>query len=206
MTEPTEHYFTDSPAATAEERRELHVDLAGREVTVETAGGIFSPGGLDKATAILLDEVPEPPSAGALLDIGCGWGPIALTLAMRSPGATVWAVDITERALDLTRRNAAALGLDNVRAVRPDEVPADLPFAAIWSNPPIRIGKPAVHELIRTWLPRLAKGADAHLVVGKNLGADSLQRWITAELDLPTERVASSKGFRILRASRPAAG
>ena len=85
-------------------------------------------------------------------------------------------------------------------------MPADLPFAAIWSNPPIRIGKPAVHELIRTWLPRLAKGADAHLVVGKNLGADSLQRWITAELDLPTERVASSKGFRILRASRPAAG
>lgn len=206
MTEPTEHYFTDSPAATAEERRELLVELAGREVTVETAGGIFSPGGLDKATAILLDEAPEPPSAGALLDIGCGWGPVALTLAMRSPGATVWAVDVTERALDLTRRNAASLGLDNVRAVRPDEVPADLPFAAIWSNPPIRIGKPAVHELMRTWLPRLAKGADAHLVVGKNLGADSLQRWITAELDLPTERVASRKGFRVLRASRPAAG
>ena len=206
MTEPTEHYFTDSPAATAEERRELRVQLAGREVTVETAGGIFSPGGLDKATAILLDEVPQPPSAGALLDIGCGWGPIALTLAMCSPGATVWAVDVTERALDLTRRNAKALGLDNVRAVRPDEVPAELPFAAIWSNPPIRIGKPAVHDLMRTWLPRLAKGADAHLVVGKNLGADSLQRWITAELDLPTERVASSKGFRILRASRPAAG
>lgn len=202
----TEHYFTDSPAATAEERRELRVELAGREVTVETAGGIFSPGGLDKATAILLDEVPEPPSAGALLDIGCGWGPIALTLAMRSPDATVWAVDVTERALGLTRRNAAALDLDNVRAVRPEEVPADLPFAAIWSNPPIRIGKPAVHELMRTWLPRLAKGADAHLVVGKNLGADSLQRWITAELDLPTERVASSKGFRVLRASRPAAG
>ena len=206
MTEPTEHYFTDSPAATAEERRELHVDLAGREVTVETAGGIFSPGGLDKATVILLDEVPEPPSAGALLDIGCGWGPIALTLAMRSPGATVWAVDVTERALGLTRRNAPALHLHNERAERPEEVPADLPFAAIWSNPPIRIGKPAVHELMRTWLPRLAKGADAHLVVGKNLGADSLQRWITAELDLPTERVASSKGFRVLRASRPAAG
>ncbi len=205
MTEPTEHYFTDSPTASADERRELHVDLAGREVTVETAGGIFSPGGLDKATAILLDEVPEPPSAGALLDIGCGWGPIALTLAMHSPDATVWAVDVTERALDLTLRNAAALGLDNVRAVRPDEVPADLPFAAIWSNPPIRIGKPAVHELMRTWLPRLAKGADAHLVVGKNLGADSLQRWITAELDLPTDRVASSKGFRILRATQPAA-
>ena len=202
----TEHYFTDSPAATDAERRELRTTLAGREVTVETAGGIFSPGGLDKATAILLDEVPEPPSSGDLLDIGCGWGPITLTLALRSPEATVWAVDVTERALDLTRRNAAALGLTNVRTARPEEVPADLPFATIWSNPPIRIGKPAVHELLRTWLPRLAKGADAHLVIGKNLGADGYARWITSELGLPTERTATSKGFRVIRASRPAAG
>lgn len=206
MTEPTDHYFTDSPAATDGERRRLDTRLAGREVTVETAGGIFSPGGLDKATAILLDEVPTPPSSGELLDLGCGWGPIALTLAMHSPDATVWAVDVTERALDLTRRNAASLGLTNVRTARPEELPEDIEFAAIWSNPPIRIGKPAVHELLRTWLPRLAKGADAHLVIGKNLGADSYAPWITAELDLPTERVASSKGFRVLRVSRPSAG
>lgn len=202
----TDHYFTDSPAATDAERRPLDVTLAGREVTVETAGGTFSPTGLDKATAILLDTVPQPPSAADLLDIGCGWGPIALTLALRAPEATVWAVDVTERALDLTRRNAAALGLTNVRTARPDEVPANLPFAAIWSNPPIRIGKPAVHELLRTWLPRLAPGADAHLVIGKNLGADGYQRWISTDLGLPTERVASRKGFRVLRTSRPAAG
>ena len=203
MPEPTDHYFTDAPPASPEERRRIDVNLAGRTATVETAGGIFSPGGLDRATAILLDEAPEPPSAGDLLDIGCGWGPIALTLAMRSPDATIWAVDVTTRALDLTRRNAASLGLDNVRAVRPDEVPADLPFAAIWSNPPIRVGKAAVHDLVRTWLPRLATGADAHLVIGKNLGADSYARWITAELGLPTHRVASSKGFRVLRVTRP---
>lgn len=204
MTEPTDHYFTDSPAATDTERRALHTRLAGRDVTVETAGGIFSPRGLDKATEILLDEVPSPPSSGDLLDLGCGWGPIALTLAMHSPGATVWAVDVTERALDLTSRNAASLGLGNIRAVRPEEVPADLPFAAIWSNPPIRIGKPAVHAMLRIWLPRLAKGAEAHLVVGKNLGADSYARWITTELGLPTDRTASSKGFRVLRVTRPA--
>lgn len=202
----TDHYFTDSPAATDAERRPLDVTLAGRDVTVETAGGTFSPTGLDKATAILLDVVPQPPSGADLLDIGCGWGPIALTLALRAPDATVWAVDVTERALDLTRRNAASLGLTNVRAVRPEDVPTETAFAAIWSNPPIRIGKPAVHELLRTWLPRLAPGADAHLVIGKNLGADGYQRWISTELGLPTERVASSKGFRVLRTSRPAAG
>ena len=199
----TEHYFTDAPPATAEELRQVKVTLAGREVTLATAGATFSPGGLDKATAILLNEVPPPPRGGDLLDLGCGWGPIALTLALRSPGATVWAVDVTERALDLTRRNAATLGLDNVRAVRPEEVPANLSFAALWSNPPIRVGKAAVHELMRRWLPRLAKGAQAHLVVGKNLGADSLQRWITDDLGLPTDRVTSSKGFRVLRVTRP---
>ena len=203
MTDPTEHYFTDNPAASEAERRELRTTLAGRDVTVTTAGGVFSPGGADKATSILLDVVPEPPAEGDLLDLGCGWGPIALTLAMRSPAATVWAVDVTERALDLTRRNAAALGLDNVRAVRPEEVPEGTPFAAIWSNPPIRVGKAVVHDIMRTWLPRLAKGADAHLVVGKNLGADTLAAWITAELDLPVVRVASRKGFRILRVERP---
>lgn len=196
--EPTDHYFTDAPAATAAQRRHLQTKLAGREVTVETAGGIFSPGQLDRATAILLDEVPEPPSAGDLLDIGCGWGPIALTLAMRSPEATVWAVDVTERALDLTRRNAQSLGLDNVRAVRPEEVPADLAFAAIWSNPPIRIGKAALHDLLRLWLPRLAPGGTAYLVVQRNLGSDSLQRWIESDLRMPCARLASSKGFRVL--------
>ena len=203
MTDPTKHYFTDDRAASEAERRELRTTLAGHDVTVTTAGGVFSPGGLDKATSILLDVAPEPPTEGNLLDLGCGWGPIALTLAMRSPGATVWAVDVTERALDLTRRNAAALGLDNVRAVRPEEVPEGTPFAAVWSNPPIRVGKSAVHEILRTWLPRLAKGADAHLVVGKNLGADTLAAWITGELDLPVVRVASRKGFRVLRVERP---
>ena len=199
----SEHYFTDAPPATAAELRPVHVTLAGRDVTLESAGGTFSPGRLDKASAILLEEVPDPPATGDLLDLGCGWGPIALTLALRSPGATVWAVDVTERALDLTRRNAATLGLDNVRAVRPEEVAADLTFAALWSNPPIRVGKEAVHDLMRTWLPRLAPGARAHLVVGKNLGADSLQRWISDELGLPAARVSSSKGFRVLRVQQP---
>ncbi len=199
----TDHYFTDSPAAREDERRALTLRLAGREVTLETAGRVFSPGRLDKATATLLEIVPDPPAEGHLLDLGCGWGPIALTLAQDSPGATVWAVDVTERALDLTRRNAATLGLDNVRAVRPEEVPADLPFAAIWSNPPIRVGKAVVHDLMRTWLPRLATGAEAHLVVGKNLGADSLAAWIARELDLPVSRAASRAGFRVLRVGPP---
>ncbi|GAB3115007.1 methyltransferase [Janibacter alkaliphilus] len=198
--EGTEHYFTARPAGDGE-RRPLEVRLADRQVTVETAGGIFSPGGLDKATAVLLETVPAPLPTGTLLDLGCGWGPLALTLGLSSPEADVWAVDVNERALDLTRRNAAALGCDRVRAVRPEDGP-EAPLDLIWSNPPIRVGKAAVHAILATWLPRLAPTGEAWLVVGKNLGADSLARWITDELGLVVTREASKKGFRVLRVTR----
>lgn len=198
MSDTSDHYFTAQPASPAE-LRPLAVRLAGQDVEVEVASGIFSPGGIDKGTRVLLDEVPAPPPSGDLLDLGCGWGPLALTMALRSPAATVWAVDVNERALDLVRRNAERLGLPGVRAATPDDVPDDVRFAAIWSNPPIRVGKQVLHDLLRRWLPRLADDAAAWLVVQKNLGSDSLARWVEAELGLPTERAASSKGFRVLR-------
>ncbi len=200
MSDEPEHYFTAEPASDAE-RRPLVVRLAGRDVEVEVASGVFSPGGIDKGTQVLLRQVPAPPS-GDLLDLGCGWGALALTMALESPHATVWAVDVNTRALDLVRRNAERLGLAGVRAVAPDAVPDDVTFAAIWSNPPIRVGKQALHDLLRRWLPRLAPDAAAWLVVQKNLGSDSLARWIETELGLPTGRAASSKGFRVLRVAR----
>ena len=192
-----DHYFTAEPASSAQ-RRPLAVRLAGRDVEVEVASGVFSPGGLDKGTAILLHEAPPPPTEGTFLDLGCGWGPVALTMALLSPAAEVWAVDVNERALDLTRANAARLGLEGITAAPPDAMPPDLTFDVIWSNPPIRIGKAALHELLRTWLPRLTPGGSAYLVVSKNLGGDSLQRWIESDLGLTCTRYASSKGFRIL--------
>jgi 16S rRNA G1207 methylase RsmC len=211
-----DHYFSARPAS-ADERRTLTVRLADRDVTVETAGGVFSPGRLDLGTEVLLRTVPEPPSSGDLLDLGCGWGPVTLALALQSPAATVWAVDVNERALDLARRNAVRLGLTNVRAVTPDDVPDDLAIGAIWSNPPIRVGKDVLHAMLLRWLPRLAPRAEAHLVVQRNLGADSLQRWLSEALAtvvvpdgdpaeagaaFAVERVASAKGFRVLRVSR----
>jgi 16S rRNA G1207 methylase RsmC len=197
-----DHYFTAAPAS-AEERRRVRVRLAGRDVDVEVAAGIFSPGGLDKGTAVLLEEAPPPPATGTFLDLGCGWGPVALTLALRSPAATVYAVDVNERAVDLTRRNAARLGLAQVLASTADDIPDAVCFDLIWSNPPIRVGKAALHALLRTWLPRLSAGGAAHLVVQRNLGSDSLQRWLEADLGMPCTRLASSKGFRVLEV-RPA--
>lgn len=196
----TEHYFTAEPAS-PDERRTRTVHLAGRDVTVETAGGVFSPDHLDGGTEVLLRHVPDPPRDGALLDLGCGWGPVALTLGLLSPGAQVWAVDVNERALDLTRRNAAALDLPGVRAARPEDVPDDVRFAAIWSNPPIRVGKETLHAMLRLWLRRLVPGGEAYLVVAKNLGSDSLLRWLATELGAAAavDRVATDRGFRVLR-------
>ena len=199
-----EHYFTARPA-TADERREVPVQLAGREVVVQTARGVFSGERLDPGTSVLLPLITDGDAPGDVLDLGCGWGPIALTLALRRPHQRVHAVDVNERALDLVRRNAERLGVA-VRAQLPDEVDEDLRFTEIWSNPPIRIGKPALHALLQRWLPRLAPGGAAHLVVQKNLGADSLHRWLEqgAVPGTSTTRTATAKGFRVLSVSRPA--
>ena len=124
-------------------------------LTLTTDRGVFSGTRVDAGTKFLLLEAPAPPEGSVdLLDLGCGYGPIAVTLARRAPKARVWAVDVNDRALSLCTANAAEAGVgDRVRAVHPDEVPDEVRFAAIWSNPPIRIGKPALHELLRHWLP-----------------------------------------------------
>jgi 16S rRNA G1207 methylase RsmC len=197
------HYFNAEPDV-PDVRKPLAVVLEGREATLTTSAGIFSPDGIDKGTAVLLAEAPDPAAEGELLDVGCGWGPIALTLALRSPGARVHAVDVNTRSLSLTQENARILGLENVVTAQPDEVDPDLRFATIWSNPPIRIGKEALHGLLLLWLPRLAVGGEAWLVVQKNLGADSLQRWLAERLGdaFDVARPATSKGFRLLRVTR----
>lgn len=199
----SDHYFSNTPAS-AFTPRTVTVRLADRDVEVTTAGGTFSPDHLDRGTEVLLSETPLPAREGTLLDLGCGWGPIALTLGMWSPEAQIWAVDVNERALQLTRMNVSSLGLLNVHIARPDDVPEDLAFTEIWSNPPIRVGKKELHGMLEQWLPRLVPGGRAHLVVAKKLGADSLLRWLNerfAEVG-HAERTANESGFRILTFTR----
>lgn len=193
----SDHYFSDTPT-TAEHRRTIRARIWGEELELTTANGVFSGDGLDLGTAVLLRESPVPQGSPRLLDLGCGYGPIAVALALNCPGARVDAVDVNDRALALCGDNAAALGVgDRVRALRPADVADDLRYDEIWSNPPIRIGKEALHQLLLHWLPRLRPGGIARLVVGKNLGADSLQRWLV-EQGYACERTASAKGFRVL--------
>jgi 16S rRNA (guanine1207-N2)-methyltransferase len=199
----SDHYFSASPAS-PENLRVIRVPLAGRDVEVTTAGGVFSPDRVDAGTQVLLANTPPPPPGGHILDLGCGWGPISLTVAMQSPHATVWAVDVNERALDLVRRNAQSLGLDNVNAVTPDDVPDDVSFRGIRSNPPIRVGKNELHGLLERWIPRLDERSDGWFVVQRNLGSDSLQRWLSSTFahGFSVHRAATGRGYRVLKVRR----
>jgi 16S rRNA (guanine1207-N2)-methyltransferase len=195
-----EHYFSEQPTG-AEVRRTIAARLLGRDVELITANGVFSADRLDLGTAVLLRESPVPVGRKRICDLGCGYGPIALALALAEPELIIDAIDVNDRALALCRDNAVRLGVaDRVRVVRSEEISDESRYDEIWSNPPIRIGKSALHNLLLRWLPRLNSGGVARLVVAKNLGADTLQRWLISE-GYPTERAASAKGFRVLFAT-----
>ncbi|MCL1838600.1 MAG: methyltransferase [Propionibacteriaceae bacterium] len=196
------HYFT-TPQGVAT-RREITMTFWGRSWTFDTADGVFSGSRLDPGTAVLLREVAPDAvtSAGRLLDLGCGYGVIAVALAVCVPGVVVDAVDVNERALELCARNAERYGVSaRVHPLLPEQANVDIRYDQLWSNPPIRIGKPALHELLAAWLARLADDGVAHLVVGKNLGADSLQTWLVSQ-GWVSERIASAKGFRVFQVRR----
>ena len=179
------------------------LELPDMTMEIVTDAGVFGAQKVDPGTRTLLMLAPDPPSEGEILDLGCGYGPIALALGKRAPGARIWAVDVNQRALDLVRRNADKLGVSNVTTSRPEDVPEGLRLAAIYSNPPVRIGKPAMHKMLTHWLQRLAPGGSAFLVVHKHLGGDSLAAW-TEEQGFPTRRIGSKSGFRILEVASAA--
>lgn len=197
LSDSQQHFFTADPKV-ASARQTITMALPDVSTRLDTDSGVFASARLDRGTRILLERAPMPPGSGDILDLGCGYGPIAIACALRSREARIWAVDVNNRALGLTRDNAARAGLSNVTAARPDEVPDATRFAAIYSNPPIHIGKSALHDLLLSWLPRLTADGAAYLVVQKNLGSDSLATWLDAE-GFPTERQTSVVGYRILR-------
>jgi 16S rRNA G1207 methylase RsmC len=200
---PLQHYFSAEPAI-ASRRRTLTVRLPDQSLVLQTDRGVFSVGGLDAGTEILLREAPPPPAAGAILDLGCGHGVIAVVLARRAPGARVIAVDVNRRALELTRVNAAANGAGNVEVCQPDDVAGELRFAAVYSNPPVRVGRSQLQELLTMWCDRLEPDGHAYLVVQRHLGADSLADRLR-EGGFDVHRIGSKHGYRLLdvRAGTP---
>jgi len=198
-----DHYFSKEPSSPLKPKS-IQILVAGELVDVTTASGTFSPQQLDFGTEVLIEHMELAPVSGNLLDLGCGWGPIALNLGQLRPNTKVWAVDVNTRSIELTQTNAKNLGISNITALLPEQVPADLRFSGIWSNPPIRVGKKELHNLLLMWLPRLETGGEAYLVVQKNLGSDSLQKWLTEELanGYEVSRYTSIKTYRILKVKK----
>jgi 16S rRNA (guanine1207-N2)-methyltransferase len=213
-----EHYFSAQPHSRSAPGR-VELVLPDVRLVLDTDRGVFSPERIDAGTKLLLledpfapgrDRSPSPDAPGAsgavrpalgaaatLVDVGCGYGAVALTLARRHPDATVWAVDVNERALALCRANARALGLANVVVAPPDELPGDLVATAVYSNPPIRVGKAALRALLSDWAARVVAGGSLLLVVARHLGADSLEHWLDTEVG-STRRLAARAGYRVL--------
>ncbi|MDR1851464.1 MAG: methyltransferase [Propionibacteriaceae bacterium] len=191
-----EHYFTTPTGP--ENRREIKARFWDEDWEFTTADAVFSNTRLDLGTSVLLRSSTPPSGAVRLLDLGCGWGVLAVALAVANSQAKIDAVDVNERALELTSVNAERYQVsEQITTLTPDQAPSEPVYDEIWSNPPIRIGKEALHELLLKWLPLLKPSGVARLVVSKNLGGDSLQAWLVAQ-GYPTERVASAKGFRVL--------
>src|SRR6266581_2083603 len=196
MSIPKSHYFEARPAVPSRPRT-VRLRLGELDLELQADRGVFGSKAIDLGTMVLLREAPPPPPRGDVLDLGSGYGPIAIFLARRSPEARVWAVDVNERAIELTRANAASAQAPNVSAMPPEQVPEELRFDAIYSNPPVRVGKAPLHALLLRWLPRLKAGGAAYLVVQRNLGSDSLAKWL-GEQGFDVTRLRSKKGYRVL--------
>ena len=196
------HYFAESAGADVKPR-EIVTKLLGQELHLYTASGVFSPEHVDQGTEILLKQLDNTKPAGEVLDLGCGWGPIAVAIALNSPEAKITAIDVNHRSLALTKMNAEKLNLRNIQTSLPEDVPSELLFDEIWSNPPIRVGKAVLHEILNLWLHKLRVGGTARLVVQKHLGADSLQKWLSQNFpDFEITRVTSEKSFRVIKVVR----
>lgn len=196
-----DHYFSASPS-TASRQHTISVTIRGRDFSVAVDDGVFSNNRIDKGTAVFLHKVPEPfvEPGDTVVDLGCGWGPLSLALGVEASQARLIAVDVNERALALTRTNLREAGLRG-EVMEADEALRSIPDGSVrllWSNPPIRIGKKAVHSMLESWLAKLSPVGEAFLVVQKNLGADSLAKWIS-QLGYDCTKIGSAKGFRILR-------
>lgn len=193
-----EHYFSVDPSANRRISK-VEFEVCGQQFSLSASSGTFSSTALDTGTRVLLKHCELFPDSGNVLDLGCGWGPISVSIAKIQPETTLWALDVNQRSLEQTKINAKALGLSNVNPVLAEQLPKDIKFSAIWSNPPIRVGKKVLHDLMRTYLPKLVPGGKAYLVVQKHLGAESFQKWLSEEFPaMSVTRLSTDKTYRVI--------
>ena len=198
-------YFDEIPQV---ESRPVKVSFNydGNDLIFTTDRGVFSYEKIDKATRILLDIFNEKyygQKPRSIADVGCGYGVIAICMAKKYPQSEITAIDVNQRALELCKKNVVENNIENVFAESASKYD-DEKYDLIISNPPIRVGKEALYELLSYWSKKLNDKGQMWLVIAKNLGADSVAAYLEFELKLNVKRVASKKGFRVLKCENPA--
>ena len=196
-----DQYYTAEPSS-ASRPVETNFAFRGRELRFTTDAGVFSKGELDQGTRILLDALPDLGGAGTLLDLGCGWGAIGVSLASAYAGLQVTMADVNRRAVGLAGANAAANGVaDRCRAVESDGFAAlqGERFDAVVTNPPIRAGKATIYQMFADAKEHLNSGGSLYLVIRKQQGAESCIKYLKT-LYAQVEKLDRSAGFWVIGA------
>ena len=195
------HYYSNRPDV---ESKPSSISLTGRghQFTLETDRGVFSKSGVDFGSRVLMEAFQAPQIEGDFADVGCGYGPIGLTLAKDFPDRVVHMVDVNERAVELAGKNASRNGIQNVRIAVSDgmERVTDQ-LAAVITNPPIRAGKETIFRFYQQAYDRLVSGGELWVVIQKKQGAPSTKDFLE-ELFSEVEVVEKVKGYWILNAKK----
>ncbi|WP_153732594.1 class I SAM-dependent methyltransferase [Sporosarcina obsidiansis] len=197
-----EHYYSKNPQVSSAPK-EWKAEIRDKVFSFTTDAGVFSKSGIDEGSRLLVETFKEPTIRGDLLEIGCGYGPIALSIASAFPDRLVHMVDVNERALALSKINAEKNGIQNVEVYESsgvDRVEVDQ-FAAILTNPPIRAGKHTVFSFYQGAYEKLAQGGELWVVIQKKQGAPSTIEYLR-NLFGTVQTVAKKKGYFILLAKK----
>lgn len=198
----SDHYYSNKPQ-TESKPRQWKFTLLGHVFTFETDAGVFSKSEVDFGSRVLLDAFEMPEVAGDILDVGCGYGPIGLSIAKVNPERFVHMMDINTRAIALAEKNAKLNGVQNVRIFESDGLAAigDVQAAAILTNPPIRAGKETIFRFYDESYEKLVEGGELWVVIQKKQGAPSTVSHLE-EMFSEVEVVEKKKGYWIIKAKK----
>ena len=198
----TEHYYSNKPQ-TESKPRHFKFTLLGFEFKFETDAGVFSKSEVDFGSRVLIDAFEMPEVEGDVLDVGCGYGPIGLSIAKANPERFVHMMDINSRAVQLAEKNATANGVQNVRIFESDglENVGDVKVAVILTNPPIRAGKETIFRFYDDSYKKLVKDGELWVVIQKKQGAPSTMSHLE-EMFEEVDVVEKKKGYWIIRAKK----
>lgn len=198
----SEHYYSKTPKVESAPRY-WNATLNNHSFRFKTDNGVFSKNEVDFGSKLLIETFEMPVIDGDILDVGCGYGPIGLTIAKNMQDRLVHMVDVNNRAIALAQENAELNGIKNISIYESDRLAGikENKFAAILTNPPIRAGKEVVHSIFEQSVSHLLPGGNLWVVIQKKQGAPSAINKLL-ELYNEVETVVKKKGYYILRAKK----